>query len=133
MVVLIITTVLVPIQSPLAGESEEVYSVSLLRVLTTPETFEGHVLRVMGFLKYEGELRLYVTRDHAEIGDRRSSTVVVDTTVDASLTESTCPMNYVSVTGTFRKFPDGSFGLIDIREVVNRNDLEKCWAMRGPG
>jgi hypothetical protein len=98
-----------------------------LDLLTTPEKFEGHVVYVMGYLKLSGELRIYLTRDHAEISDRRSSIVVVDTTDDASLTLSTCPSNYVDVTGEFKKFPDGMFGLIDIRKVRKRIDLGDCW------
>lgn len=129
---LVAVLLLTPVGSPLAVERDEVYYAPLLGLLTTPERFEGRALRVMGFLKFNGELRIYLTRDHAEISDRQSSIVVVDTTDDASLTESTCPSNYVSVTGEFKRFPDGSFGLINIREVVNRSDLDACWVTSEP-
>lgn len=118
--------------APLAVERGEAYSVSLLDLLTKPEKFEGHAVYVMGFLKFSGELRIYLTRDHAEISDRRSSIVVVDTTDDASLTRSKCASNYVDVTGEFKKFPDGMFGLIGIRKVRNRIDLEDCWVASDP-
>jgi len=51
--------------------------------------------------------------------------VVVDTTDDASLTESSCALNYVSVTARFRRFPDRSFGLIDVHDVFDRTGQSK--------
>lgn len=117
----------------LSNESrEDVYYVPLVGLLTNPERFDGSLVRAMGFLKYDGQLRLYLTRDHAEIGDRQSSVVVVDTTDDASLTESSCALKYVSVTARFRRFPDRSFGLIDVHDVFDRDSQEQCWSTKVP-
>ena len=112
----------------------------MVQLLTNPGEFSGSEIQVRGYLGAPTlSLALFLTREHAEIGDHVSSIPVADHTPDGYLTLS-CAGHHAIVDGTLRRQHDaptivGASGaslryiIADVTRVLTYGDggLETCW------
>jgi len=119
------------------SDDDDLVLVSLVQLLATPEKFEGKQIRVVGFLQSAGQLRLFLTRDHALALDDWSSVRVHDDTPGGSLILSDCPGHYVTITGKFDRDKGSPQALINtgiilraiirVDDVLRMDTVETCW------
>lgn len=101
--------------------------VSLVQLLNSPGEFEDAIIDVTGYLQFDSNLRLYLTRDHAEAVDIRSSIQVIDDSSVGSLIHSECTGMYVRMKGKLYSPVHANFIIIDVQEVVLPDDSSTCW------
>jgi hypothetical protein len=100
---------------------------SVVKLLASPEEFNGQIISVIGYLRYGSTLRLYLSRDHAKVRDFESSIAVIDKTEGATLIHSSCRDKYVRASGRFRRLDNGvEYGLADVVRVQNADDSQVC-------
>ena len=107
--------------------SASVYPVSLVQLLVTPEKYDGKDITVIGYLKHTITLQLYLTRDHANMLDKRSSITILDNTSDGSLLQSSCAPSYVQIRGTFKRIKYSMYVIYDVKEVLQMDNLKICY------
>ena len=100
--------------------------VSLATLVATPERLLGQGVSVMGFLKRDAGLKLFLTSEHARFGDIASSVTILDATEGALLFQSPCSGAWVRVYGVFARM-DGALPAIRDVSAVRRSDGELCW------
>lgn len=115
-----------------AGEPDH-RIVSMVDLLTRPSDFDGKIVTVQGYLSL---MRLYMTRDHAEISDAPSSIPVRGPAPELAK----CSDAYVHVVGWFG-LRDGEYGIVKTLEVsrwvdpqsrsVGKAWLSTCWKREG--
>lgn len=106
--------------------------VSLVQLISNPRaTYGGDRIQVYGYLAHGVNLRLFLTQDHARIGDIASSVVVTDATADASLVQGTCPNNYVRLVGRLGRFDQIHLAVVDVEEVEIVQPRIVCWKAEG--
>jgi hypothetical protein len=101
--------------------------VGLVQLIVNPSKFKDMSVSTIGFLEYHGALRLYLTKDHERIGDTASSIAILDSSPDASLTQSRCRGEYVQLTGTLHIRDADPVRLRDVAQVVRVPDGIVCW------
>lgn len=115
-----------------AGEPDH-RIVSMVDLLARPSDFEGKIVTVQGYLSL---MRLYLTRDHAEISDAPSSIPVRGPAPELAK----CSDAYVHVVGWFG-LRDGEYAIVKALEVSRWTDrksrrmgeapLAPCWKQEG--
>jgi hypothetical protein len=113
----------VPAATACAGKPDHLI-VSMVDLLTRPSDFEGKIVTVQGYLSL---MRLYLTRDHAEISDSPSSIPVRGPAPELAK----CSDAYVHVVGWFGLGDDG-YGIVKALEVSRWADprsrsMDKAW------
>jgi hypothetical protein len=111
-----------------------IYPVSIITLLGHPSQFEQECVAVRGFYQIG---RVYLTRDHAEIGAHSDSISVRNETDDGAIARSACQSQYVFLVGRFSRSddlqhdPTGEIGdlqeiaWIDLDDIYNRSEM--CW------
>lgn len=99
--------------------------VSLVELLTRPRDFEGEIVLVQGYLT--SRMRLYLTKDHAEIADSPSS-ILVEATGPGLMK---CADAYVAVNGVFGR-RDNQYAIVKTLEISRWADprsrgMDKAW------
>jgi hypothetical protein len=85
--------------------------VSLIQVIANPETFDGKLVRVIGFLRLEFEGNaLYFHREDYENGLLRNG-IWVEATPEITRDRKTLNMNYVLLEGVFNAKDRGHMGM----------------------
>jgi hypothetical protein len=92
-------------------QAQEPTDVTLVRLIANPETFDGKLIRVIGFLRleFEGNV-LYLHREDYEnaiLGDG----IWVDVTPVVAKQSATLNMNYVLLEGIFSAGERGHMGM----------------------
>jgi len=92
-------------------QAQEPTDVTLVRLIANPETFDGKLIRVIGFLRleFEGNV-LYLHREDYEnaiLGDG----IWVDVTLVIKKQSATLNMNYVLLEGIFSAGERGHLGM----------------------
>ena len=100
---------------------------ALFELAGAGDRFDGHSVKVFGFLRYTSMLRLYLTSDHARFHDFTSAIDVIDSTPAASIIQSPCESSYVYVKGVMGKVDTGRLGIVSVREVRAADSDEICW------
>ena len=100
--------------------------VSLVQLLARPSDLEGEIVLVRGYLRAGFGMRLYLTKDHANIADTASSIAVEGPEPELMK----CGDAYVAVNGLFG-IRDGQYGIVKTLEVVRWSDgpvrASTCW------
>lgn len=131
--VALVLFLVLPRPAACAGEPDH-RIVSMVDLLTRPSDFEGKVVTVQGYLSL---MRLYLTRDHAEISDSPSSIPVRGPAPELA----ECSDAYVHVVGWFGLGDDG-YGIVKALEISRWADrgsrsmgkawlLSTCWKREG--
>lgn len=120
----LVLLVAVPVGSACAGEPDQ-RIVSMVQLLSRPAEFEGKVVLVKGYLKAGFGMRLYLTKEHANMADSASS-IPVETPGPELMK---CVDSYVAVSGVFGLRDE--YGIVKTLEVVRWSDgsvpAAACW------
>ena|SRR5215468_10418314 len=106
--------------------AEKAQNVSLIRVIATPRLFDGHKLRLQGYLYYNGIDRavgLYVSEVDARNSIFSNS---VDLSVDETIAKNIIN-KYVILDGTFRA-PTGSLSDYQNGRIEHISEM-KAWSL----
>lgn len=130
--ILFVPSLLCAISAPSAENLEpsaerKIYAVSMVSLLATPRKFEGKTIRVGGYLRFTGSLRLFLSREHADMSDALSSVVVVDSTDGGKIIRS-CSDKYAYVEGEFRRDKLGAWSITGTRSVHDVDNMQYCWS-----
>ena len=115
--------------SPHSSNAEEPADivVSMVALLANPAEAEGRVIQVSGYLQHDVGLKLYLTRDHAEIADAVSAIAVQ--MPDASVVA--CAGAYAMVVGKFGRSEFGGYEILETWRISRWDpELERCWTRK---
>lgn len=105
--------------------------VSLIQLIATPDKYVNKYISVQGY--YGGiPIHLYLTKDHADIGDYFSAIQLVDDVPSrkGSMPASSCRYNYIMVNGLFLQIPNKSSYIIrDIEKAHFSRAGGICWKL----
>jgi hypothetical protein len=110
---------------------------ALAQVIAVPQDFLGKSIQVNGYYAAPPtESLLFLTKEHASIGDRPSSIFLWRTTDGKNFSSIVeCRNGHLSVRGQFAELEFGGFGLTEIeRAVVTRDDergTRVCYEVSG--
>ena len=110
------------------ADNTQFTSVSVTKILVTPEIYDGEAIKVIGYLYLYPTLGLYLTRDHAEAGDWESLVLISQRAGDSFLAESDCVSKYVQVYGTLKANREGRSEIMDVQKIVSRDPVSVCWS-----
>jgi hypothetical protein len=112
-----------------------IYPVAVTTLLEHPYDFENECVAVRGFYQLD---RVFLTRDHALIGESALSVQLRDETQDGAIAQSACQGQYVFLVAKFVRLPDDPLrdprGNLEGVQEMFRIELEgphvqseQCW------
>jgi hypothetical protein len=110
------------------GQSHPKERVSLFRLLSNPEEFEGHRIQVSGFFTYQGEnVSLYFSSDDAQYG-MSSGGIEIGIPYDPHKhTLVQCSGHYVDITGVFHAHAHSQWAMPNLmgKSILSLTNIEQ--------
>jgi hypothetical protein len=114
-------------------EREPILAVSLVQLIVNPEKYEGKTIQTKGYLHDAGVATLFLTREHAIMGDIDSAIVVWDDTGNALILRGPCLDRFVLVEGRVANRPGwGGWSLIEVGRISGVGDSQCEWRRPAP-
>jgi len=110
-----------------AFESEaRIYVVSMVNLIGSPENYVGMNLQTVGYFRRRGNMRLFLTKEHALISDVVSSILISDTD-NGDIYASGCLRSHSEITGKFTRIDPGAYGIVNVERIYDPIKKVVCW------
>lgn len=115
--------------SQVSESADRIYVVSMVNLIGSPEDYVGMNLQTVGFFKRHGNMRLFLTKEHALISDVVSSILISDTD-NGDIYASGCLRSYSEITGNFTLIDPGAYGIVSVERIYDPIEKMVCWERR---
>ena len=109
-----------------AGCSASTYSISIIKLINSPEKFVNMDMSVYGYFTTGVGGRLFLSEQHAIDGDLASSIAVIDPSESGEMTLR-CRKKYVHINAAF-ELDRNQYSLVNVKKIVDGNGIP-CWEL----